>query len=160
MKDLIFKWIGSGHNYGRNINFFCINAFQIDMIFSICRLDDSFIVASEPTKNIKTINTKRIIDEEIKNILLIRTGEDFRKKFSRDYCLLKFETENRIINVGSYSDRIDPPVQCHIICTSDFISLLADAVKIENADQLKDTKFETLACLLSRNNMTIELLKD
>lgn len=165
MNDLKFNWLGQGMHYGQNVSFFCLTAFNIDLVYSISKKtkmsdeEESFIINRETQKTIGSINKNRIVDETINNVLLIKTDEAFHKKFKHSYYLLKFVTENNVVTIGRYSDNISNS-SFYLICGTDFINLLAEAKKIELADDIRDTVFKPLMCVFDRNEMTKELLRD
>jgi hypothetical protein len=160
--DLKFNWIGQGFSFGQQMKFFCISAHALDLVFSIRRDSEGhgFVITRE-TKNIKTINRLVKIEEDVKNIFLIVTDEAFEKKFKRAYYILKFETENYVATVGTYTDNVGYGVaNTYVLCTTDFINLLAATVKVETADQLRLTDFGSLMCIIDKNEMTKELLRE
>lgn len=107
----------------------------------------------------KVVNS---LHEEVKNIYYINTDDEFRKKFKHYYNIIKFETENNILTFGAYSDSsaVPTPDNIYLICTKDFVNLLAPSKKLETPDQLKDTPFEILSCMLDKKELAKELLRE
>lgn len=163
-EPLKFNWIGDGFAFGSKVKFFSVSAHGLELVFSIFKQSDGecpFAVRRE-SKNTKTVNKERMIDEDVKNIYLIRTDSAFRKKFRHSYYVLKFETENFVVNIGAYADSMEAmtPNNSYLLCTTDFINLLAEYQKIETAEQLAESSFSPLMCLIDKNEMTKELLRE
>lgn len=160
-----FNWIGDAFEYGSRLNFFSISAHNVDLNFVLYPVSDPddeavFGVQRSP-KNPNTINKETEIDENINEVYLIQTGESFRKSFKRSYRILKFVTDNHVISIGIYNDNGKKPTpdNSYLLCTTDFINLLAESEKIENAEQIKDTPFQELMCIFSKKELAKELLK-
>jgi hypothetical protein len=158
----IIKRISKQPVYGKLLNILKINTFDVDVNFVIYKTQDldeenPFKVGIIKTKNKESDN----IDEEIKNIYLIRTDEIFRKKFNHYYDVLKLETENNIITFGAYSDSKNKPNSDNIslLCTIDFINLLAPITVVTDYRQLKDTPFKFFGCLLEKKELSKILLQ-
>jgi uncharacterized protein Veg len=166
MNDLKFNWIGEGMHYGQDTHFFCLRAFNIDLVYSINKRtkmsdgEESFLINRETQKSIGSINKNRTVDETINSVFLIKTDDAFHKKFKHSYYLLKFVTESNVITIGKYVDNINASNSFYLICGTDFINLLAEAKKIESADDIRETAFKPLMCIFDRNEMTKELLRD
>jgi|SRR5208337_452764 len=166
MNDLKFNWLGQGMHYGQDTYFFCLTAFNIDLVYSINKKtkmsdgEESFIINRVTQKSIGNVNKNRTVDETINNVFLIKTDEEFHKKFKHSYYLLKFITENNVITIGKYSDNVVPNASFYLICSTDYINLLADTKKVECADDIRETAFRPLMCVFDRNEMTKELLRD
>jgi hypothetical protein len=164
MNNIKLNWLGEGFTFGKKTKFFCINAHGLDLVFSIYKssgVDGAFGIHRE-SKNTKTINKERIIDEEVKSMLLIKTDDEFRNKFKHSYYILKLETDNYVANLGAYCDTRNPMSvdNIYLLCTTDFVNLLAEGKKVELAEDLRDSNFESLMCLIDENEMTKELLRD
>jgi hypothetical protein len=162
--DLKFNWLGDGFSFGQKVKFFSVSAHGLELMFSIYKhaTEEGVFSIKRETKSLKTINKNFTIDEDVKNIYLIKTDVDFRKKMKHSYHIIKFETESHIVNIGAYSDSLDEmtPNNSYLLCTSDFINLLAPTEKIEDIEQIRDTCFNPLMCLLDKNEMTKELLRE
>jgi hypothetical protein len=163
-EPLRFNWTGDGFAFGAKVKFFSINAHGLELVFSIFKQSGAecpFAIKRE-AKNIKTVNKERVVEEDIKNIYIIRTDAAFRKRFKHSYYVLKFETENFVINVGAYADSMDAmtPNNSYLLCTTDFVNLLAEYQKVETAEQLAESSFSPLMCLIDKNEMTKELLRE
>jgi len=162
--DLKFNWLGDGFSFGQKVKFFSISAHGLELVFSIFKhaTEDGVFSIRRETKNIKTINKSTTVEEDVKNIYLIKTDNDFRKKTKHSYHIIKFETENYIVNIGAYSDSQNEmtPNNSYLLCTSEFINLLAPTEKIEDIEQIRNTCFNPMMCLLDKNEMTKELLKE
>lgn len=160
-----FNWIGDAFEYGSRLNFFSISAHNVELNFVLYPVsdpdDDAIFGIQRSSKNPNTINKEIEIDEDIEEVYLIETDNDFRKKFKRSYQMMKFVTSDHVISVGIYNDNGKQPTpdNSYLLCTTDFINLLADSKKIENADQIKDTPFRELMCIFSKKELAKELLK-
>lgn len=159
-----FDWIGEGFNYGKKINFFSITTEDVQLIFCIYKTttfsDEPFVI-ERATKNINSINIQNEIEEEIKNIYIVKTDDFFRKKFKRSYYLLKFETESRIITVGAYTDNrmAITPDNMYLVCEGSYINILAETEVVESAEQLDGTAFGPLKAIFNKKELAKELLK-
>jgi len=132
------------------------------IIFKTQDEDEKFPFKTTRIKNDKLANIITPIGEEVLNLYLVRTDDNFRKKFKHSYDLIKFETENYVLTFGAYCDHAFPMTadNLYLQCTIDFINLLTDATKIESSEQLKDTPFEPLACIFDKKELAKELLRE
>ena len=168
MNNLKFNWLGQGMHFGVQTKFFSLNAHGIDLIFSIHKNpsflegEPMFIINREPKKNIGTINKERVVNELINEVYLVITDTDFRKRTKHSYYLLKFVTESSVMSIGGYSDSPYQmtPDNSYLVCTVDFINLIAKMTKVESMDPLLETGFKPLICLFDKNELTKELLRD
>ena len=166
MNHLIFKWYGEGFNYGQKVKYLCLEANQVELIFAIHKstsLSDEPFIIERTNKNANTIVIHHEADVIVDDVHLIKTDDDFRKKFKHSYYILKFVTrsDNHVITIGVYSDS-DKKLNsnnCYLLCTQDFINLLASSVIVREPEQLVGTTFEPLKCLFSKKELAIELLK-
>jgi hypothetical protein len=165
MNNLIFKWYGSGFDYGQKVKFFCLEIDQVELIFTIHKSthlsDEPFLIERSTKKNVNTITTEHESGEVVSSIHLIKTDENFRKKFKRSYYLLKFITADQVFTIGAYSDSSSKmnAMNSYLLCTHEFINLLADSVVVTEPQQIMNTAFECLKCLFSKKELAIELLK-
>lgn len=166
-EEIIFKWHGDGFSFGQKVDYFCleISNIEVELIFCIHKstsLSDEAFKIERANKNVNTINIRNEIDEKVQAVYLVKTDETFRKKFKRSYYIIRFFLENEsVFSIGAYSDSEKRMTanNCYLICTLDFINLLADASKIIGPEQLVGTIFEPLKCLFSKKELAIELLK-
>lgn len=162
---MIFDWIGEGFTYGQKVSFFQITSEDVPLVFCIYKTtsfsDEPFVV-ERISKNIKSINVNHEIEEEIKNVYLIKTEDDFRKKFKRSYYILKFETESNIITIGAYTDNEKrmKPDNLYLLCEKDFINILARADLVESVDQISTTAFDPLKPIFNKKELAKELLRE
>jgi hypothetical protein len=168
VNDLKFNWIGTGMHYGANTKFFSLNAYGIDLVFSIHKNptfsegDCTFLIHREPKKDLGTINKERVVNETITDVFLIITDSEFRKKTRHSYYIVKFITESAVITVGAYSDSPYEmtPDTCYLLCTDDFINFIANLNRVSDKEPLLDTGFRSLLCVFDKNELTKELLRD
>jgi len=164
---MMFNWTGSGFLYGERLNFFSITSFDVEQIFYIytSTMDDDdniFYIKNARKINKNVISIDEYIDEKVKYIHLIETDDEFRKNFKRSYNLIKLECEHdTIITIGSYTDSKAKPIpdNSYILCQSDFVNVLAESKYIESADDIVNTSFYGLSSILSKNELTKQLLK-
>jgi hypothetical protein len=162
---MTFNWIGSGFLFGVFLDFFSITAFGVEQIFQIYKSNDEdqifYIKKAKDVKN-NLIEKNKEVYEKINNIYLIKTDDEFRKKYKRTYNLLKFECENNeVITIGAYTDskNIPTPDNTYILCENDFINILAKPKIITSHKDLEETEFNGLKSILNKNELTKELLK-
>lgn len=164
------KWIGSGFSYGAMRDFVMFEAHNVELLFSIHKeteLDDDepgkdyFSVDRVEHKFAKTITATREIEEEVRSVYLIKTDDEFRKSFQHSYYIMKFAVESTTLTIGAYTDTRNTPTaeNSYLLCTTDFINLLAKGEKIEKAEQIKNTSFEKLMCLFDKKELAKELLR-
>ena len=162
---MIFDWIGEGFTYGQKVSFFQITSEDVPLVFCIYKttsFSDEPFVLERISKNIKSINIKHEIEEEVKNVYLIKTDDVFRKKFKRSYYVVKFETESNVITVGAYTDnhmRMKPD-NLYLLCEVDFINILARADLVESVDQISTTAFDPLKPIFNKKELAKELLRE
>jgi len=160
-----FDWIGEGFSFGQRVKFFQITYEDVLLVFCIYKTtlfsDEPFVI-ERITKNIKSINIQHEIEEEIKDIHLIKTDDNFRKKFKRSYYLLKFITENDVITIGAYTDNQKKmmPDNLYLLCERDFINVLAKTDIIKSIDQIAMTAFDPLKSTLNKKELAKELLRE
>ena len=165
MLEATFNWIGEGFNYGQKMKFFCISKEGVQLTYAVYKttsVSDMLFKIERARKNTSTIKIDREIEEPIKAVFLVKTDDDFRKKFKRSYDILKLATESRVITIGAYTDnekRMSTD-NLYLICDIDFINLLADATKIESIEQIIGSPFEPLKVLFDKKELALELLKD
>ena len=148
--------------YGKKVYFFSTYSYGVELKFSIFKTqDEKEIFPFKIIVNNFKPTDKSVINEEIKNIFLIRTDEKFRKKFKHHFDIIKFITDNYIVTIGSYSDTSNPPTSdnIYLVCTEHFVNLLAPTVKVTSVEQLKNTPFESLACVFDKKELAKVLLK-
>jgi hypothetical protein len=160
------NWIGEAFKYGRTLEFFSITSFGVEQIFYIFSVsddesDDIFKVEYLKEINTKVIETTEEIEEPVKAVYLINTDDDFRKKMKRSYYLLKFVTDNEVFTIGIYNDNGKKPTvdNSYLLCTTDFVNVLARAEKITGSKQIENTPFAALGSLFNKNELTKKLLK-
>lgn len=160
-----FDWTGKSFSFGQKVNFFQITFEEVPLVFCIYKTtsfsDEPFVI-ERVSKNIKLIEIQHEIEEEIKEIHLIKTDDDFRKKFKRSYYLLKFITENDIITLGAYTDNQKrmTPDNLYLLCEIDFINILAKSDLVESIDQIAMTAFDPLKSILNKKELAKELLRE
>ena len=160
-----FDWTGKSFSFGQKVDFFQITFEEVPLVFNIYKTtsfsNEPFVI-ERISKNIKLIEIRHEIEEEIKEIHLIKTDDDFRKKFKRSYYLLKFITENDIITVGAYTDNQQrmTPDNLYLLCERDFINILAKSELIESIDQIAMTAFDPLKSIFSKKELAKELLRE
>ena len=161
----VFDWIGEGFSYGQKVNFFQITTEEVPLVFCIYKTtsfsDEPFVI-ERVSKNIKSINIQNEIEEEIKAVYLIKTDNDFRKKFRRSYYLLKFITELEVVTIGAYTDNEKrmTPDNLYLLCEKDFINILAKAEKVESISQLAITAFDPLKSIFDKKELAKDLLRE
>lgn len=165
------NWIGEAYSYGVMRPFISFTAHDVELLFTIQKeteltdeeefQDRYFTVERIDKKLAKTAAIVEEIYEEVQEIWLIKTDEEFRKRFQHNYYLLKFYTENTTLTLGAYSDTKNTPTakNSYILCTTDFVNLLAKGEKVERAEQLSNTNFKKIGCLLNKKELAKELLR-
>ena len=160
-----FDWTGKSFSFGQKVDFFQITFEEVPLVFNIYKTtsfsDEPFVI-ERVSKNIKLIEIQHEVEEEIKETHLIKTDDDFRKKFKRSYYLLKFITENDIITLGAYTDNQKKmtPDNLYILCERDFINILAKSELIESIDQIAMTAFDPLKSTFNKKELAKELLRE
>lgn len=165
------NWIGEAYSYGLMRPFISITAHDVELLFTIQKetelqdeeefQDGYFSVECLNKKAVKTVAVVEEIDEEVEEIWLIKTDDEFRKRFKHTYYLLKFYMPNTALTVGVYSDNKNRATaeNSYILCTTDFINLLASGEKVEKAEQLADTNFQKFSCILDKKELAKQLLR-
>jgi hypothetical protein len=144
---------------------FSITTQKVELIYTIHKAtsvsDEPFLI-ERIAKNKGTINITREVEEEVSEAHIITTDDDFRKRFKRSYHLIKLVTDTEVITIGAYTDSSKKMAadNLYVLCTTDFINLLARSEKIINADQLNNTHFEPLKCVFSSKELAMELLRN
>lgn len=165
MTNIILREIWNDFGFGISVHHLLIQSQGIDSVFSIHKNTSEEIYPFKLQRSrfsAALVHKTKKINEDVKETFLFITDNEFRKKFSRSYHLIKLVTETEIITVGAYSDS-KAPLDCgnaYILCTNDFINLLSAGIKIEEADQLNGTGFEAFKCLYDRNEMAKALLRE
>ena len=162
---MTFDWIGEGFTYGQKVNFFQITSEDVPLVFCVYKttsFSDEPFTLERISKNIKSINIQHEIEEDIKNVHIIKTDDAFRKKFKRSYYLVKFETEENIITVGAYTDNDKrmTPDNLYLLCERDFINILAPSKIIESVEQVSHTAFDPLKPIFNKKELAKELLRE
>jgi hypothetical protein len=163
---MTFNWVGSAFHYGKLIRYFSITYDDVELVFIIYRTEDEesdsvFEIQRVTKKDCRSVRKDNQIYEEINEVFYIHTDDDFRKKYKHSYDILKFVCESTVVTIGAYNDskvkmdRGNP----YLVCTIDFINILAESVKITDEQQLKDTSFDKLRCIFSKRELAKELLR-
>ena len=162
---MIFDWIGEGFTYGQKVSFFQITSEDVPLVFCIYKTtsfsDEPFVI-ERISKNIKSINIQHEIEEKVDAVFIIKTDDDFRKKFKRSYYLLKLVTESEVITIGAYTDNEKrmKPDNLYLLCEKDFINILARADLVESVDQISTTAFDPLKPIFNKKELAKELLRE
>ena len=160
-----FDWRGEGFTYGQKVSFFQITYEDVPLVFCIYKTtsfsDEPFVI-ERIKKNIKSININDEIEEEIKNIYLIKTDDDFRKEFKRSCYILKFVTETEVVTIGAYTDNQKKmtPDNLYLLCERDFINVLAKGELVESVEQIEMTAFDPLKPIFNKKELAKELLRE
>ena len=151
--------------FGQLLNTVCIRMQDVYVNFSVFLNNDPeyihpFQIKGEMVRS-KDGFKKEYISEEIDNVYLINTDDEFRKKFKRSYSILKIETSNTILTIGAYCDNKNKmtPDNIYLLCTTDFINLLAASEKVVSKSQLDGTPFEELSCIIDNKELAKLLLR-
>lgn len=161
------NWIGEAPWYGRNLNFMYFTSFGVDQYFYIYGVSDDeesnhlFKVKYADEVNTMMMGHWGEVYEDIESVHLIKTDEDFRKRMKRSYNLLKFVTDSEVLTIGIYNDdgKIPTLDNSYLLCTIDFVSILAESERVTSSDQLKGTPFEEMGSLFNKSQLTKRLLK-
>ncbi len=168
---MILKWHGEGYTYAAVRYFVLFEAHGVDLLFVAYKQRDLkdeeefknhyFYVDRASNKFMKTITPTWEIEEEVESVYLIKTDDDFRKRLHHSYYIMKFVTENEVLTIGAYTDTKNKPTEdnSYLLCTTDFINLLAPSQKVETGKELKDTSFEKMMCLFDKKELAKELLR-
>jgi hypothetical protein len=152
------NWLGSGFIFGERRKFASFSAFDVELNFTISHssIDDSVII--QEMKLSKTINHDLEVNQEVVKVYKIITDEKFNKKLNRHYELLKFATEDFVITMGLYKDDLRSNSKPYLVCSNDYINLLAETEVVEDAEVLRATIFEPMMCLFSKKELAKALL--
>lgn len=165
------NWVGEAFSYGVMRPFVSITAHDVELLFTIQKeteLEDEeefqdryFALERLSKRDAKTVSKIDDIGEEVESVWFIKTDDEFRRAFKHTYYLLKFYTKNTTLTIGAYSDNKSKPSaeNSYLICTTDFINLLAKGVKVEDGVELKDTNFEKMMCIFDKKELAKELLR-
>ena len=162
----IFNWYEEKILFGNSVYVFNISVEGVELNFilrytnDVDKADKVFEINVCKDLIKKTQNSIDIY-EEIINTYLISTDDEFRKKFKRSYNLIKFETQNNIITIGMYNDTPFKPTSnnSYLLCTTDFINILAKTTLVNEKQCLMGTQFEELSCLFDQKDLARILLK-
>ena len=152
--------------FGVTSHFLLTESHSIESVFAVHKVtsaDQPYPFKIERLrKTHQMVFRARHIEEEVLETFLFITDDEYRKKFSRSYHLIKFVMSSEIVTVGAYADSKTPLDygNAYIICTNDFINLLAPSTKVESAEQLDGTGFEAFQCLYDKNEMAKALLRE
>jgi hypothetical protein len=165
MLEANFNWIGEGFNYGQKVKFFCVTKEGVELIYIVYKttsFSDEFFKIERVHRSAVSVNIIREIEEPILGIFIIKTDDEFRKKFKRSYYLLKIITETQAITIGAYTDndRKVSPDNLYLLCDSDFINILTRIKKVEFIGQIVGTVFEPLKVLFDKKELALELLRN
>ena len=153
------SWVGSGFVFGERRRFVSFEAFEVELNFTISESSIDSSVEVQEMKLSKTINHETEVHQEVKEVHKIITDEAFNKKFNRHYELLKFVTEDFVISFGSYKDDLRRHARPYLICSDDYINLLAKSDLVEEAEDLLGTIFQPMMCLFSKKELAKTLLQ-
>jgi hypothetical protein len=66
-----------------------------------------------------------------------------------------------VFTIGIYNDNGKKPTvdNSYLLCTTDFVNVLARAEKITGSKQIENTPFAALGSLFNKNELTKKLLK-
>lgn len=164
INDITFDWLGDSFYFGQKASFFKVTTDKVSLTYAIyktTKLSDRPFKVERSDKNTKTVNIHYEIEERVKDIYLVNTDDHFRKKFKRSYSLLKFVTDDNVISIGGYTDNEKRMASdnVYIICSKDFINVLAKTDKIEDVSQLDNTPFEETKPIFDKKELAKELLR-
>jgi hypothetical protein len=153
--SLILNWIADIFIYGERRKFVSFRAFDVELNYTlIADEDNSFRVEEHKLK--KTADSLIHVNQDVVNSQLIITDSVFRKKFKRDYKLMKFVTEDVVLTFGSYKEGDRLP---YLVCTIDFINLLVKSERVIDGHNLFGTEFEPMAALFDKSELAKFLIK-